>query len=270
MKKLLSLSILFTLIIALTGCQTKEEDHAGTRGEGVIPLISDLTPGIFIANDGNSYVQFVVAFSEGESSEQTDVVISHGSDMQRVKFEDLNTFPATVSIKLSQVASLLGETISDFAKGDVVYIEVETVKNGVLTRSTVGAVAISVVCAFNPALTQGSYHSLSPKGQWQSEGNITLTADVNDPYTIYVTGIEAIEDQTESGPLVMHINPTTFGVVADKSVIVAFAFDEYNNLYYQGTGTYNSCTGKYTMNFTIGADGATFGTYAFTFTKNLN
>jgi len=268
MKKILSLSLLFTLVLVLTGCQTKEEDHAGLRGKGVIPLVSDPNPGIFIAGDGNSYVQFVVSFAEGESADQTDVVVSNGTNFERVKVEDLTTFPATVTITLSEVATALGTTVAAIPKGNVIYVEVETTKDGVKTRSTVAALAVGVVCNFNPALTEGSYHSVSPASAWGSEGDITLTADDTDPYKIYVTGIEAIEGQTESGPLVMHINPATFAVVADKSIIVPLAFGSYHNLFYKGTGTYNSCTGKYTMSFAIGCDEGNFGTFAFTFTKN--
>jgi len=144
MKKILSISILFTLILALVGCETKEEDHAGLRGKGVIPLVSDLNPGIFIAGDGNSYIQFIVAFSEGESADQTDIVVSNGTNLERAKVDDLSTFPATVKLTLSDVAAALGTTVNSITKGSTIYVEVETTKDGIKTRSTVAALAIGV------------------------------------------------------------------------------------------------------------------------------
>jgi hypothetical protein len=268
MKKILSISVLFTLVLILVGCQTTEEDHAGLRGKGVMTLMSDLNPGIFIAKDGNSFVKFVVALPEGESVDQAEVQVCLAGNSERFKVDDIATFPATITITLSDVAAALGTTVAAIPEGSTIYVEVVTTKDGLQTRSAKAAVAIGVVCNFNQDLTTGSYHSVSPATDWASEGDITLTADGSDPYKIYVTGIEAIEGQTEVGPLVMHINPATFAVVADKSIIVALAFGSYHNLYYQGTGTYNSCSGKYTMSFAIGCDEGSFGTNAFTFTRN--
>jgi hypothetical protein len=83
-----------------------------------------------------------------------------------------------------------------------------------------------------------------------------------------VKGIEAIEGVDEDkGPLVMHIDPSTFAVIADKSVIASVAFG-YHNFTYAGTGTYNSCDGSYVMVFDISADEGDFGSFNFTFTRN--
>ena len=67
----------------------------------------------------------------------------------------------------------------------------------------------------------------------------------------YVSGLETIEGVNEDkGPLVMHINPLTYVVTADKTVLASSAFG-YHNLSYAGTGTYDTCTGTYTMIFDI-------------------
>jgi len=272
MKKILSLSILFSLILLVTGCETKEEDHAGIRGQGGVALISDLNPATFIAGDGNSYVQFVVALPEGESVEKAEVVVSLGDNRERAKVNDITTYPATITVTLADVAAAIDKNVSEIPKGSTVYIEVVTTKDGVTTRSNPGALAVGVVCTFNPDLTKGSYHSVSPADQWASEGDLTITADPLNDHTVYVSGIEALEGSNEDGgPMPMHINPATFKVTADKTVLVSsvtWGTSTYHNLFYFGTGTYNSCTGKYTMSFTIGCDEGTFGTYPFTLTKN--
>jgi hypothetical protein len=125
------------------------------------------------------------------------------------------------------------------------------------------------LCPFVASMAVGSYHAVSPPDQWNSAGNITLTADPNDPYAITITGIEAIEGQTEDGgPLVMHIDPVTHEITVPKVVIVSFAFDTYHNLAYGGTGVYNACDGSYAMEFDISATEGNFGTFAFFFTRN--
>jgi len=42
----------------------------------------------------------------------------------------------------------------------------------------------------------------------------------------------------------------------------------YNNIAYEGTGTFSSCDGTYNMNFTITVDEGSFGAFPFTFTRN--
>jgi hypothetical protein len=65
----------------------------------------------------------------------------------------------------------------------------------------------------------------------------------------------------------MHIDPVTFFVTADKTVLASDAWGE-TNIAYEGTGLFNSCTGLYSMNFHITTDQTDIGVFAFTFTRN--
>jgi hypothetical protein len=74
-------------------------------------------------------------------------------------------------------------------------------------------------------------------------GDVVITSDPNDQYTIFVSGLARLDGLNEDrGPLVMHINPSSFKVTADKKVVATSAFG-YHNLAYTGTGTFNSCYG---------------------------
>jgi len=124
---------------------------------------------------------------------------------------------------------------------------------------------IAAVCGYNSALAVGSYHSVS--GDWQSEGDITITLDPTNKYIVYVSGIETLEGLTEDrDKLKMVINPADYSVVAVKSVIASYAWG-YHNLSYEGTGTYDPCTGKYNMSFLITSDEGGFGKNGFIFTR---
>ncbi len=143
---------------------------------------------------------------------------------------------------------------------------VMTDANGITTTSPV--FSFTILCPYINSLTVGSYHSLSTPDQWNSEGDITITADAADPNTVYVSGLEALEGVDENrGPLVMHIDPASNQVVADFTVLATDAFG-YTNLAYSGSGTYNACDGSYDMNFDISTTEASFGTFAFKFTRN--
>jgi hypothetical protein len=265
MRKIKILGFIITIIMIFSGCE-KAKNPAGERNVGIVPIISDVT-GIFINGSPTSFVQFKVDLEAGTSVEKAEIEVSHQDPSTWAKFADVTTFPATINITLSQVIEKLGISSSDIQNGDAVYIGVKTTKNGITTRSN-AAINITVSCEYDVAVATGNYHSISPSSDWNSEGDIKLTSDPEDPYTIYVAGIEEIEGLDEDqGPLVMHINPASFTVVADKTVIASDAWGDHN-IAYAGSGTFNSCTGTYSMSFDISTDENAYGTFSFTFTRN--
>ncbi len=67
-------------------------------------------------------------------------------------------------------------------------------------------------------MSTGSFHSVS--ADWNSEGDITITADAVNPYKIYVSGLEEMEGLVEDlGPLVMYIDPITYAVTVPRKAI---------------------------------------------------
>jgi len=141
-----------------------------------------------------------------------------------------------------------------------------TLANGIATYSP-AVLLVAVACAYDVNLAEGIYHSVSP--DWNSESNITLTADPDDPYKIYVSGIEEIEGLVEDqGPLVMYVNPATYNVTVPEKVISSDAWG-YGSISYSGYGLYSSCDGSYTMYFDISfSKYGDQGTFGFTFTGN--
>jgi len=155
--------------------------------------------------------------------------------------------------------------LGDIHNGEVFTFEAITTNNGTTTRSN-AAINVPVACAYDVNLATGSYHSVSD--DWASEGDITITADPADQYTLYVSGLEEMEGLVEDqGPLVMHINPIDYSVVADKTVLASDAWG-FHNIAYEGTGVYSSCDGSFVMYFEISVDEGSWGTYQFTFTRN--
>ncbi len=259
MKKINTLGLIIALILIFFGCE-EIKDPAGQRDAGVVPLISDVT-GIFISGELNSSVQFTVNLESGMTVDNAQIQVSQQANLEREKIADIASFPATVTLNLGEVTDKLG-TIN---KGDLIFVEVVTTKNGITTRSN-ASLSLIVFCEFNEALAVGSFHSVS--SDWGSEGDITITSDPLDPYTVYVSGLEAIEGVNEDlGPLVMHIDPLTFAVTADKTVIASEAWWGDTNIAYEGSGTYNSCTGVYSMRFDISATEGDYGLFSFTITR---
>ena len=265
MKKIITLSTIFTLLIFLFSCE-ELKDPAGLRGKAVVPFLTDVNPAIFDSKDlENSFIQFEVSLPEGTSVEKISIVGSYSKSSGTAEITELTTFPSTVKITSAETAQLLGLNLADISNGDIFTFELLTTAGGMTTRSS-AVLLVPVACAYDQALATGSYHSVS--ADWGSDGTITITGDESDPYTVYVAGLEAIEGLDEDkGPLVMHINPINYAVVADKTVIASDAFG-YHNIAYEGNGTFSSCDGSYTMLFLITVDEGTFGTFSFTFTRN--
>lgn len=266
MKKIKTIGLSFTLLLIFMSCE-ELPDPAGERGTAVVPGITDINPGIFDSKDlGNSYVEFKVIIPAGERADKITVQCSYKDNFERVTMAELTSFPSTVRITSAGAAQKLGINLDDIINGDVFLIELVTTAKGIITRST-AVLAVPVACAYDVNLAEGSYHSVS--ADWNSEGDITLTADAVDPYKIYVSGIEEIEGLVEDlGPLVMYINPATYAVTVPNKAISSDAWG-YGAISYAGSGVYNSCDGSYNMYFDISTTVlGGLGTYGFTFTRN--
>jgi hypothetical protein len=267
MKNIKILGLIVTLMIMILSCEDSV-DPAGERGIGVVPVITDANPSFFLAADMvNSYVEFVVNLTDGATASGGVIQASLNGEGERKQVATILSFPATVRVTGTDITTALGISASDIHGGDVINLEVITTKDGRTTRSN-AVLNASVACEYDPDLASGSYHAYSEPSQWNAEGDITLETDPIDSTIIYVTGLAEMEGNVEDGdPLVMHIDLSTFKVIADKTVIATDYFG-YTNGAWEGTGSYNSCDGSFEMDFTISSDEANFGTYPFTFTKN--
>jgi hypothetical protein len=266
MKKIITLGTIFTVIMLLFSCE-ELKDPAGLRGKAVVPYLKDVNPAIFDSKDlENSYVQFVVDLPEGATADKIVIEGSYKDNFERVVITELTSFPSTVKIMSADAAQKLGLALGDISNGDIFTFELVTTSKRLTTHSS-AVLQVPVACAYDQTLATGSYHSVSSP-DWGSDGTIAITGDPDDPYTVYVSGLEAIEGLDEDqGPLPMHINPINYSVVADKTVIASDAWG-YHNIAYEGNGKFSSCDGSYSMLFTITVDEGTFGTYSFTFTRN--
>ena len=253
------------VVLTFASCETEVEDPAGLRGEGVIPSISNVNPAVFDSNDlENTFVQFSVNVDDPAVSEAI-VVASYKRDKRRTEVVRVSNFPATVKLQLSEVASKLGIQLESVALGDEFNFEVLTVQGGNTYRSNAGLNA-AVVCAYNPELATGSYRAVSEG--WAVDGTVTITADPENPFILYVAGLAALDGVNEDlGPLKLEVNELNYDVTAAKTVLASTAFG-YTNFSYAGSGKLNTCDGTFTMLFTITVDQGSFGSYDFTLTRN--
>ncbi len=129
--------------------------------------------------------------------------------------------------------------------------------------------SFNVACSYDPALAVGSYHVVSTG--WQVEGDVTFTADPNDPYKIFISGIFEMEGGAPNDlKAEINIDPATYAVTPVLSRLGDTSpWGAYTNYYYgPGSGVFKSCDGKYEITFGITVDEGSFGSYDFVFTRN--
>lgn len=266
MKKVKIFSIIFSFILLFVSCETEVIDPAGIRGINAVTAIVDVNPAIFI--DGaleTSYVEFMLESDSKTGPKKGYIVASYNGTTQKKRLKDVN-IPEKVNITAKEAIDALGMSIDDVSAMDYFVFEVAIDVDGETYYSN-GAVTVKVVCPFDPELTYGNYTAYSSPDEWDTEGDIEITVDSEDPYTVYVSGLAAIDGLVEDGgPLVMHINQYNFEVTAPKVVLASTAWS-YTNIAFAGSGEYNSCTGEYVMRFSITVDQGSFGSFIYSFTR---
>ncbi len=262
-----SLILLFALILA--GCENTNENLVQQRGVAVSPAITKVEPAFFTTDFDNSYIQFDVSLPEGEKVDASELQVNFND--KTATMQQITSYPTTIKLPIRDVMNKLGLTDNDVdvEKNNEFNFQVLTSSNGVMTRSKSGTLKAMVTCEFDPAMAVGSYHVVS--GSWEVEGDVTFTADPNDPYKIYVSGIYEMEGGTPNDNLLeLNINPTSFEVTGPQSKLgPSTPWGKYTNYYYQPVqGIYRSCTGTFEIQFKITVDEGGFGNFDFTFTKN--
>lgn len=270
MKKFRIIAILFAFSLFIVGCENTNEDLVQQRGENVMPVISNLDPASFTTDVENSYIYFTVSLPDGESVDAASIEVA--TDSSSAVLQTIGSFPANITVKVSDAATALGIPLDNIVPGCVFYVYVLTEKNGNTTRSAAAALTINVFCAFLTDLTIGSYHEVC--ADWYVEGDVTITADASDPYKVYIAGMQSVEGLTNitDNTVALTIDPGTYALSGGTTVF-APDLSEWDLLYtnYAFTfvsGSYDPCTGIYEVTFSINTDQVGWGEFTFTFTQN--
>ena len=132
------------------------------------------------------------------------------------------------------------------------------------------------LCEFEPSMLVGTFNYYSDPDNWDESGTVTITADPDDPYKVYINqdGIMEAEELSNGNgnPIEINIDPKTYDVSGPKTIIAPDLSDwgmaAYTNYYFTPVaGTYSICDNTYTITFDIGADQTSFGDFVIIFTR---
>jgi hypothetical protein len=298
MKKIKYLILLFTLsIFLLTSCEKNKNLRIPKVMEtnSAVLIVTTSDPFINVA-DVNAYsISIDVDLLYDGKFNKIDIMIAKDSDYSKqYLLKSVTSVPASLTVSGADIIAKINElsNVGDVKEGDIfkIFTNIELtdgtylpgiLSDGKLTLSpanknlvgilkdAVPEIRIAVPCAYNSALTVGSYHSVST--DWNSEGDITIVPHATNPFIVYVSGLETMEGLVETSPLEMVINPD-YSVTVARQVIVEDLSSwnaAWTNMYYEGiNGNYDTCTGTYTMTFKIGMSAGSWGNNGFVFTRN--
>lgn len=254
-------------ILYIAGCNTYE-NPVQERGANVAPVMSDPSPAYFTDNIEESYVQFDLSLSPGETVDKASIEISRGSKSAILK--DVTLPVKGLKVTASEVLSALGISTGDYKLGDVFILNVLTTKSGTTTRSA-AAFSIPVVCYFAPFMLTGDFYYES--ADWDEEGSITIEADPDDPMKLYIYGMMESQGLTGNGnPIEINVNPNNFSITGPRCIIATnlgeWGLPQYTNHAYQAvSGTYSACDDMYRISFNISVDQGGWGNNVFIFTR---
>lgn len=266
MKQYKILAFIFSFAMIFSSCEDTNDNLVGSRGIAVVPVISDVNPAFYTTDFSDTFVKFTVALQDGDAVDRAELQVTYKG--QTEVLQEITSFPATITLPAVEAFTALGLTESDVAVDDFFLYQVVTTSGDISTRS-LAALKVFVTCEFDPVLSEGSYHVVSD--DWEVEGDVTLTADPDDPYKIGISGLFAMEGGAPNdNVLYLNLNPSNFAVTGEKTVLGPTSpWGPYTGYAYTPiSGLYKSCTGSFEMTFGITVDQGGFGNMKFIFTKN--
>jgi hypothetical protein len=293
--------MLFVGAFMLNGCEVDENGPMPDTFEegGVAYMVMEAgSSGLINLNDPAAFnLKGTIDVLFQPEFDKLTLMVAHKGDYANAKVlvDNITSTPHQFTVSLNNLISAIPQlnSVADIQIGDyfTFYVNVtkggkeypvykivgdraiRTIAPGLITalRNVENAAAITdlridVPCAFDPLLVVGNYRAVS--SAWDVDGPVTITADPNDPFIVYVAGLAALDGLNENlGPLKMVIDPNSYNVAAVKTALASNAWG-YSNFSYQGSGKLNTCNGTYSMSFSITVDQGTFANnQAFTFTK---
>ena len=249
--------------VFFTGCKDTNENLVQERGVAVVPAMSDPAPAYFTDNIEESYVEFDLSLSPGETVDKTSIEVARGNKSAILR--DV-TLPITkLKVTASEVLKALNIPANDYNLGDIFYLYVLTTKDGKTTRST-AAFPIPVVCYFAPSMLAGNFYYVS--ASLEEEGSVTIEADPNNPLKVYISGLAETQGAVGNGNRIeLNVNPNNFNVSGPKTIIAGSIWGYSNYAYQAVAGSYSACDDAYTITFSISVDQGSFGNFVFVFTR---
>lgn len=256
----------------MTACENTNENPVKSRGENVVPIMGAMSPAVFYTTDLSlSYVEFDVTLEDGDEVDAGLIEVVYNDSLSAIVGQ-IDAFPAKVRVDAESVFSALGVNATTIKTSDVLNIYVLTTKNDVTTRSVAADRIKFIECPFSAENAQGAYACISE--DWEAAGDVEIHQVEGEEFTFEVLGFnENVEGLSDYGTnIILEIDPNTFNISnVGESFVLAPDLAEWDMADYTGytytivSGSYDTCSGTYTVEFSITVDQGSYGNYLFEF-----
>jgi len=134
--------------------------------------------------------------------------------------------------------------------------------------------SIQIFCELDESTLVGEFNWINEG--WEHSGKLSLEADPDDPYKIYLVGVpfelvgedEDPDFEWNGNKITLNVNKTTH-VITGPKVTVAPTLWGYGKPSFEvmGDSEFDTCSGEYIVYFRITVDEGSFGTLPFKFNK---
>lgn len=122
------------------------------------------------------------------------------------------------------------------------------------------------LCEFEEEMLVGTFNYASE--DWAEWGVLTLTADPDDPYKIYINGPPSEDLDWNENPVELNVNPNDFTLSGPRCIVAEKDWYGRDNLAFEALeGIFDFCAESYTIIFKISVNQGTYGEYEFVFSK---
>lgn len=248
------LALLFA--VSFAACEDTNENLVKERGVAVVPKISNIGPGFYTTDFGNSYIKFDIDLPEGQKVDDAEIQATFKG--KTTVIEKITSFPATMQIIAADVISKMGISDSDVELGDSFIIDVVTTSGGVITRSYTGSIKASVTCELIIDDFVGTH--IVSLDEWDGGG-----------YQVEVKKISETELSVEgmfdgaADPMTIIINPIDHSISVPKQVLVPLPTwwgapgVPYKDFSLAGVGTLDACAISLSFSAEATVDAGSFG-----------
>ncbi|WP_372751155.1 hypothetical protein [Labilibaculum sp.] len=279
MKRFKILSMIVALGLFFCACEDTNDNLVASRDVAVVPVLTGLTPESPIFTDFTvDDVSFTVSLEDGDAVDAAEIRVAYDGNEEFL--QDIASFPSDITITAADILTALGLTSSEIELGSEIAVYVMTTSDGVTSRSQ-AAFNIDIPCEFDSSITTGSYGIVCDG--WGVDSNVSITADEDDPYIVYIAGLAEADACTGNGnTMKVIIDPVSYQltgdtertIVADDCSGWAAAYSVYTNYSYTlKSGSFSTCDGSYEIVFELEylyegeSDYSSWGDYTFTFTR---
>ena len=271
MKKFLILLCSAIFIMSITTCVDEGMEFDTNDGKG-LAFTHFVGSAISIATELEAVEEHTVTItvsSTVKSDQARTYTLSADASSTAIEGTHYNLSSKTITIPAGQFSGsvtltvVIDNLISDVLRAVLTIDDADVISYGGIMTVSMNRVDL---CEFDESMLVGTFNYASE--DWMEWGTVSLAADPDDPFTIYINGIPTEDLDWNETPIILHIDPVDYSISGPKAIVAEDAWG-YGAIGFEALeGSFDICSGTYILILDITLDSlGSVGDYEFIFSK---